>query len=86
MNTHRFLLAAAAGSALLSALVPSAAQAADLGTTLSGTAKTASAVGGEAGPVVEGVIGDKVNKKVDAAKGVVKGSTDAVQSGRELIS
>ncbi|WP_066946555.1 hypothetical protein [Streptomyces lushanensis] len=85
MNSHRFLLAAA-GSALLAAVLPSTAQAADLGDTLSSTAQTASAVGEEAGPVVEGVIGDKVNRKVNAAKGVVKGSTDAVKSGRELLS
>ncbi|WP_046508562.1 hypothetical protein [Streptomyces odonnellii] len=84
MNTHRFLLAFA-GSAFLTAVAPSAAHA-DLGDTLSSTAQTASAVGEEAGPVVEGVIGDKVGQKVKAAKGVVKGGADAMKSGRELLS
>ncbi|MFE3827041.1 hypothetical protein [Streptomyces sp. NPDC059092] len=85
MNVQRILTAAAAGSALLAAVAPSA-QAFDLGSTLSGTAKTAAALGQEAKPVVQGVTGDKVGKKVGAVKKAVQAGTDAVQAGNELIN
>ncbi|MFJ4919911.1 hypothetical protein [Streptomyces sp. NPDC088725] len=84
MNMYRFLATAAAGSALLAVVTPSA-QALDLGNTLSGTAKTTSAVGSQAAPVVDQVLGDTAGKKVTALKGVVKGAGDTVKSANDLM-
>ncbi|AXG76493.1 hypothetical protein DVK44_01040 [Streptomyces paludis] len=87
MNVQRILTAAAAGSALLAAIAPvaQAAQQADLGSTLSGTAQTAAALGTEAKPVVDALAGDKVNKKVGAVKSAVKAGSDAVKAGNDLL-
>lgn len=83
MNVRRILTTAAAGSALLAAVAPAAQAAqADFGTTLSSAAQTAATVGEKTKPVADGLVG----KKVTAAKGVVKGGSDAVKSGRELLS
>ncbi|MEV7086001.1 hypothetical protein AB0O07_08915 [Streptomyces sp. NPDC093085] len=85
MNVQRILTAAAAGSALLAAVAPSA-HALDLGSTLNSTAQTATAVGEQAKPVVQGAVGDKVGKKVGAVKKAVQAGADAVQAGNELIN
>jgi hypothetical protein len=85
MNVQRILTAAAVGSALLAATAPSA-QALDLAGTLSGTAQSATALGNEAKPVLDGVAGDKVARKVGAVKKAVQAGTDAVQAGNELIN
>ncbi|GAA1149069.1 hypothetical protein GCM10009654_00290 [Streptomyces hebeiensis] len=87
MNLYRILTTAAAGSALLAAVAPSAqaAQALDLGGTLSGTARTAATVGERAKPVAEQLLGDKVQKKVGAVKGVVQAGSDAVKAGNDLV-
>ncbi|MER8069244.1 MULTISPECIES: hypothetical protein [unclassified Streptomyces] len=85
MNAYRFLTAAAAGSALLAAVAP-AAQAVEFGSTLSSAAQTAATVGTKAEPVVEGVLGNKVDKKVGAVKGAVKAGADAVKAGNDLIN
>lgn len=77
---RRILTAAAAGSAFLAALSPSA-QALDFGGTLSGAAQTAAAAGGEVEPVADGALGDKAA----AVQGVVKGSTQVVKSGNDLL-
>ncbi|MFF5565419.1 hypothetical protein ACFY7Z_09860 [Streptomyces sp. NPDC012623] len=84
---QRILTAAAAGSALLAAVAP-VAQAApgDLGSTLNSTAQTAVAIGTEAKPVIDGVAGNKVNKKVGAVKSAVQAGTDAVKAGNDLLS
>ncbi|MCX4549062.1 hypothetical protein OG204_21700 [Streptomyces sp. NBC_01387] len=84
MNVRRILTTAAAGSALLAAFAP-AAQAADLGGTLSSTAQTTAAIGEQAKPVAEGVVGDNVGKKVHAVKGAVQAGGDALKAGNELL-
>lgn len=82
MNVRRILFTAAAGSALLAAVAPAAQAAqADFGTTLSSAAQTAAAVGEEAKPVADGALG----KKVGAVKGVVKGGSDVVRHGQDLL-
>ncbi|WP_150130441.1 hypothetical protein [Streptomyces sp. 150FB] len=84
MNMYRFLATAAAGSALLAVVAPSA-QALDLGSTLSSTAKTATVAGEKAKPVVDQVLGDTAGKKVAAVKGVLKGGSDVVKNGNALL-
>ncbi|MFJ5223308.1 hypothetical protein [Streptomyces sp. NPDC088400] len=88
MNVYRFLTSAAtaaAGTALLAAVAPSA-QALEFGNTLSSAAQTAATVAEKAEPVVDGVVGGKVNQKVGAVKGVVKAGADAVKAGNDLLS
>ncbi|MFJ2116298.1 MULTISPECIES: hypothetical protein [unclassified Streptomyces] len=88
MNVQRILTAVAAGSALLAAAAPAAqaAPAFDLGGTLVSTAQTAAAVGSEAAPVLEGVTGGKVARKVGAVKDVVQAGADAAKATHDLVS
>ncbi|MFI5754762.1 hypothetical protein [Streptomyces sp. NPDC051569] len=85
MNMYRFLTTAAAGSALLAAVAPSA-QAFDLGGALSSTAQTAAAAGAQAGPAVDGALGGKARKKVGAVKDAVQAGADAVKAGNDLVN
>jgi hypothetical protein len=86
MNVRRILSKAAAGSVLLAAAssATAAAQAADLGSTLSGTAVTAQTVGQQA---TQGIVAQSgVAKKVTAVKKAVQAGTDAVNAGNELVN
>jgi hypothetical protein len=89
MNVRRFLSKAAAGSVLLAAATSAtaAAQAADLGSTLSGTAVTAQAAGQQATTATQGVLAQSgVGHKVGAVKKAVKAGSDAVSAGNELVN
>ncbi|WP_405778190.1 hypothetical protein [Streptomyces sp. NBC_00859] len=85
MNVRRILTTAAAGSAILAAFAP-AAQANDLGGTISDTAQTTAAVGEQAKPIAQSVVGNSLGKKVHAVKGAAKAGGDALKAGNELLS
>ncbi len=90
MNARR-ILTTAAGSFLLAASATAAAagaaQAADLGGTLTSTALTASAVGEQAAPVAQGVAQETgVGQKVAAVKNAVQAGSDAVAAGNQLVN
>ncbi|MFJ8310918.1 MULTISPECIES: hypothetical protein [unclassified Streptomyces] len=84
MNVRRYLAAAAAGTALAAALSPSA-HALDLGGTLSGTARTASAAGAQIKPAAQRVVGDKVGQKVAAVKSEVTAGNEAMAAARDAV-
>lgn len=89
MNVRRILSKAAAGSVLLAAATSATAvaQAADLGSTLSGTAVTAQAAGEQAGTATQGLLEQSgVSKKVGAVKNAVQAGTDAVNAGNQLVN
>jgi hypothetical protein len=89
MNVRRILSKAAAGSVLLVAATSAtaAAQAADLGNTLSGTAVTARTAGEQATTATEGVLEQSgVGQKVTAVRKAVQAGTDAVSAGNELVN
>lgn len=87
MNAFRFLTTAAAGSILLAATAPVAAQAADLGSTLTSAALTAQTAGAQAGTATSGVLDETgVSQKVGAVKKAVQAGTDAVNAGNELVN
>jgi hypothetical protein len=86
MSICRILTTAAAGSFLLAAVAP-AVQAADLGSTLSGTAVTAQSAGEQAGTAASGAMNRSgVGKKVAAVRKAVQAGSDAVSAGRQLVS
>ena len=89
MNVSRILSTAAVGSFLLAAGAPAAMAAegsADLGSTLSSTAITASAAGQQAKGATSSVLGEyKVDRKVSDVKNVVQAGTDAVNAGNDLV-
>ncbi|MFD9795527.1 hypothetical protein ACFWXK_31765 [Streptomyces sp. NPDC059070] len=85
MNVCRVLSTAVVGSALVAAMAP-AAQALDIGRTLSSAAQTASAAGEQAKPVAEGIVGNHLNKRVKAVGDAVQAGNDAAKAGRELVS
>ncbi len=86
MNAFRILTTAAAGSFLLAAAAP-AVQAADLGSTLTGTAVTAQAAGAQAGGATSGVLQSPgVGPRVTAAKNAVQAGSDAVSAGNQLVN
>lgn len=83
MNVRRILSKAAAGSVLLAAATSAtaAAQAAELGSTLSGTAVTAQAAGEQATTATQGVLGQSgVGQKVSAVRKAVQAGSDAVSA------
>lgn len=89
MNVRRFLSKAAAGSVLLTAATSAtaAAQAADLGNTLSSTAVTARDTGAQATTTTQGVLAQSgVGKKVTAVKKAVQAGSDAVRAGNEIVN
>lgn len=83
MNVRRILTAAAASTALLAAAAPCAQ--ADFGGTLSGTAQAAATTGQKAKAAAQGVVGDKLDKKVGAVKDTVKAGKDAVKAGKDAM-
>lgn len=89
MNVSRILTSAAVGSFLVAAGAPAAMaaqQSADLGSTLSSTAITASAAGQQAKSATSSVLGEyKVDRKVSDVKSVVQAGTDAVNAGNDLV-
>lgn len=89
MNVSRILTSAAVGSFLVAAAAPAAMAAehsADLGSTLSSTAITASAAGQQAKSATSSVLGEyKVDRKVQDVKSVVQAGTDAVNAGNDLV-
>ncbi|GAA0616907.1 hypothetical protein [Streptomyces crystallinus] len=66
-------------------MAPSA-QALDLGRTISSAAHTATVAGTQAKPVAQQIVGDKLDKRVQAVKNAVKAGTDAAQAGHDLVS
>jgi hypothetical protein len=80
MKALRILTIAAASSAILSAVVPSA-QAVDLGMA----GKAAGAATRNAVPVVENAIGAPVGAKVDAVQKTLNGGTEAVSGVNDLV-
>jgi hypothetical protein len=89
MNASRILTTAAAGSFLLAAAAPAAMAAdesANLGSTLSSTAITASAAGEQAKGATASVLGDyKVDQKVQDVRDVAQAGTDAVTAANDLV-
>jgi hypothetical protein len=89
MNVSRILTTAAAGSFVLAAAAPAAmaaGESADLGSTLSSTAITASAAGEQAKGATASVLGDyKVGQKVQDVKNVAQAGTDAVNATNDLV-
>ncbi|MDJ0343396.1 hypothetical protein QMK19_19450 [Streptomyces sp. H10-C2] len=85
MNVRRILTVAAASSALLAAAAPGA-RALDFGGTLSSTAVTAQSASEQAKSTAQGVIGDKLDKKVGSVKDTVKAGQDAMRAGNNLVS
>ncbi|SDN01417.1 hypothetical protein [Actinacidiphila guanduensis] len=86
MNVFRILTTAAAGSFVLAAAAP-AVQAADLSSTLTSTALTASTAGEQAGSAASGVVQQSgVGPKVAAVQKAVQAGADAVSAGNELIN
>ena len=88
MNVRRFLSKAAAGTVLLTAATSAtaAAQAADLGSALNGTAVTARSAGAQATSTTQGVLTQSgVQKKVTAVKKAVRAGSDAVNAGNEIV-
>lgn len=89
MNVSRILTTAAASSFLIAAGAPvalAAGESADLGSTLSSTAITASAAGQQAKDATSSVLGDyKVNQKVQDVKDVAQAGTDAVHATNDLV-
>jgi hypothetical protein len=89
MNVRRILSKAAAGSVLLAAAssATATAQAASLGSTLSGTAVTAQAAGEQAGKATQGLLQQSgVAKKVGAVNRAVQAGAAAVSAGNELVN
>lgn len=87
MNVFRILTTAAAGSFVLAAAAAPAVQAADLSSTLTSTAVTASDTGAQAGSVASGVVQQSgVGPKVAAVHKAVKAGSDAVSAGNELVN
>ncbi|NUS14290.1 MAG: hypothetical protein HOY69_23285 [Streptomyces sp.] len=89
MNVRRTISKAAAGSVLLAAATSAtaAAQAADLGSTVNGTAVTASSAGRQATTATQGLLMQSgVARKVTAVKKAVQAGTDAVNAGNELVN
>ncbi|WP_328537355.1 hypothetical protein [Streptomyces sp. NBC_00344] len=84
MNVRRILTAAAAASALVAAIAP-VAQASDLDGTLGRAASTASAVGDQAKPVTDSVVGKKIGTKVRAVKRAASAGGDVLKAGNELV-
>jgi hypothetical protein len=89
MNVSRILTTAAASSFLLAAAAPVAMAAdgsADLGSTLTGTAITASTAGQKAKDATSTVLGDyKVDQKVQDVKDIAQAGTDAVHATNDLV-
>ncbi|WP_329367248.1 hypothetical protein OG896_19885 [Streptomyces sp. NBC_00669] len=87
MNVFRILTTAAAGSFVLAAASAPVVQAADLSSTLSSTAVTASDTGVQAGSVAGGVVQQSgVGPKVAAVQKAVKAGSDAVSAGNQLVN
>ncbi|WNI16494.1 hypothetical protein [Actinacidiphila sp. ITFR-21] len=92
MNVCRILTSAAVGSFLLAAAAPLAqaatpTHAADLGSTLTGTAITASSVGAQAGAAAHNVVNQTgVGQKVTAVDNAVQAGAAAVSAGDHLIN
>jgi hypothetical protein len=85
MNVCRILTTAAAGSFLPAATATTAAQAVDLGSTLTSTALTAQAVGEQAAPVAHGVAQETgVGQQVAAVNNAVQSGAAAVSVGNQI--
>jgi hypothetical protein len=85
MKVLRIITIAAASSAIIAAVAPSA-QAVDLGSALSGTAKSAGTATRNAVPAAQNIIGGKVGEKVQDVQKTIQGGTEAVSGVNDLVS
>ncbi|WP_037911221.1 hypothetical protein [Actinacidiphila yeochonensis] len=87
MNVFRTITTAALGAFAMAAAVPVAAQAADLSSTLTGTALTAADAGQQAGGAASSVLQQSgVGSKMADVNQAVQGGAQVVSAGNQLVN